>query len=63
VGGHTVELRFIAAAIVAHAFIEPEARLYGAVRACHVITVFFKEFSGFAGNKCHFLIRFYYPAL
>ena len=43
VGGHAVELRFIAVAVVAHAFIEPQAGLYSAMRASKVVAVFFKE--------------------
>ncbi len=56
VGGHTIELGFITAAIVAHAFVEPQARLYSSVVACKVVAVFFQKFSGGIGYRCHFRV-------
>ena len=48
-GCHAVKLRFIAAAIVAHAFVEPQARLYSTMCTCHVVAVFFEDILGRAG--------------
>jgi len=44
VGCHSVELRFIAAAIVSDASIEPHACFHGSVCACEVVAVLLQDF-------------------
>ena len=46
-GGHAVELGFIAGSIGTNAVVQPQAGFYGSMGACKMVSVFFEE--GFRG--------------